>query len=191
MTSPIKVQTGVLQGDSLSPLLFNLIVNTLINTIKYEKVECMGYVYNGTLLPKRWFEFADTAIVTAFERDNQLLYNAFLKWSTRVDPIIRVDKCHTLGTKKSKTKSIQFQPFFTLKKERIPPVKLEENFNYLEKDFNFNMTCDEVKIELKSEVLKYILTIDKLPHKCRSKIDIAQRYVFSKLKRCFSIYNIS
>ena len=35
-TSPIKVQRGVLQEDSLSPLLFNLIVNTLINTIKSE-----------------------------------------------------------------------------------------------------------------------------------------------------------
>ena len=49
MTSPIKVQRGILQGDSLSPLAFNLIVNTLINTIKSEKVECMGYVYNGAL----------------------------------------------------------------------------------------------------------------------------------------------
>ena len=28
--------------------------------------------------------------------------------------------------KKSKTKSIQFQPFITLKKEQIPPVKLQE-----------------------------------------------------------------
>ena len=33
LTSPIKVRHGVLQGDSLSPLLFNLIVNTLITTI--------------------------------------------------------------------------------------------------------------------------------------------------------------
>ena len=47
------------------------------------------------------------------------------------------------------------------------------------------MNCDEVKTELKFEVLKYILTIDKLPLKCRSKIDIAQRYVFSKLKLRF------
>ena len=29
MTSPIKIQRGVLQGDSLLPLLFNLRVNTL------------------------------------------------------------------------------------------------------------------------------------------------------------------
>ena len=91
--------------------------------------------------------------------------------------------------KKSSTKSIQLQPFITLKKERIPPVKLEESFTYLRKDFNMNR--DEVKTELKSEVLKYILTIDKLPLKCRSKIDIVQRYVFSKLKWRFSIYNIS
>ena len=34
MTSPIRVHRGVLQGDSLSPLLFNLVINTHINTIK-------------------------------------------------------------------------------------------------------------------------------------------------------------
>ena len=44
---------------------------------------------------------------------------------------------------------------------------------------------------MKSEVLKNISTIDKLPLKCRSKIDIVQWYVFSKLKRSFSIDNIS
>ena len=52
MTSPIKVQRGVLQADSLLPLLFDLIVNTLINTIKSEKVECMGYVYNWCIVTK-------------------------------------------------------------------------------------------------------------------------------------------
>ena len=68
MTSPIKVQRGVLQGDSLSPLLFNLIVNTLTNTIKSEKVACMGYVYNCALSPKHCFQFADdTATVAALE----------------------------------------------------------------------------------------------------------------------------
>ena len=73
MTSPIRVHRGVLQGDSLSaqgdnlsPLLFNLIINTLINTIKSEKIECMGYFYQDCLRLKYWFQFADdTAIVTA------------------------------------------------------------------------------------------------------------------------------
>ena len=80
MTSPIKVQKGVLNGDNLSPLLFNLIVNTLINTVKCEKVEYMGCFYQGCLSPKHWFQFADdTAIVTALEKDKQLLCNVFIK----------------------------------------------------------------------------------------------------------------
>ena len=137
MTSPIKVQRGVLQGVSLLPLLFNLILNTSINTIKSEKVECMGYVYNGALQPKHWFQFAgNTTIATALERDNQLLCNAFRKWSTWADLIILVDKCHTYSMK-SKTKSIQFQSFVTLKKEQIPPVKPEESFIYLGKTLVF------------------------------------------------------
>ena len=58
MTCPIKVQRRVLQGDILSPLLLNLMVNTQINTINSEKVECMGYVYSGALSPKEWLQFA-------------------------------------------------------------------------------------------------------------------------------------
>ena len=49
-THPIKVNRGVLQGDCLSPLLFNMVINTLINTIKNKKVECLGYV-SDKLLP--------------------------------------------------------------------------------------------------------------------------------------------
>ena len=39
--------------------------------------------------------------------------------------------------------------------------------------------------------MKYILVIDKLPLKCRSKIDIVQQYVLSKLTWRFLTYNIS
>ena len=44
LTLPITIKKGVLQGHSLSPLLFNLVINTLINTIKQEKLNCIGYV---------------------------------------------------------------------------------------------------------------------------------------------------
>ena len=80
MTSPIKVKRGVLQGNSLSLLLFNLIFNTSINTVNSGKVKCMEYVYQGCLSPKHCFQFADdTAIVTALEKDNHLLCNVFIK----------------------------------------------------------------------------------------------------------------
>ena len=69
----------VLQWDSLSPLLFNLIVNTLINNVKSEKVECIGYVYQGCLSPKHWFQFTHSE---NWEKNNQLLCNIFIKRTT-------------------------------------------------------------------------------------------------------------
>ena len=86
LTDPIPVQRGVLQGDCLSPFIFNMCVNTLITTIVQEKVKCLGYMYENTLSPKHWFQFADdTGIATALESDNQLLLNVFTKWSNWAD----------------------------------------------------------------------------------------------------------
>ena len=43
---------GVLQGDPLSPLTFNLIFNTFIRYIKSEQFEQFGYRYNNILTPR-------------------------------------------------------------------------------------------------------------------------------------------
>ena len=121
-----------MQGDSLSPLLFNLIVNTLIQTIKNKKIECLGYSYHEALRPKHWFQFADdTAIVTALEQDNQLLCNAFTKWSSWADLSIRVEKCHTFGIKKSSTASVQYQPRILVNNKPIPPTDIDDNFTLI------------------------------------------------------------
>ena len=192
MTSPIKVQRGFPQGDSLSPPLFNLIVNTLIKTVKSEKVECMGYVYQGCLSPKHWFQFPDdTAIKTALEKDNQLLSHFFLKWITWADLIICMCKCHTFGIKKSQTKSEQFQPHITIRKERIPPIQNGKSFTYLGKNFNFSMNCEEIKNQLSNEIVKYVEKIYKLPIKCLHQIENIQCYVIPKLKWQFFVYNLS
>ena len=192
VTAPVTVRRGVLQGDSLSPLLFNLVINTLINTIKQDKINCIGYVYEGCLSPKHWLQFADdTALVTALENDNQYLCNAFVKWSTWADLIIRVDKRHVFWMKKVKTDVIHYQPYITIKKDRIPPTKESESFTYLGKDFNFDMSCKHIKQELSDDVHTYITKIDRLPLHPICKIEICQLYVFSKLKWRFSIYNLS
>ena len=71
ITNPIKVNRGVVQGDCLAPLIFNLCVNTLIKSIENEKVGCLGYVLEKILSPRHWFQFADdTAIITVLEGGN-------------------------------------------------------------------------------------------------------------------------
>ena len=74
--------------------------------------------------------------------------------------------------------------------ERVPPVEINESFVYLGNVFNFGNCFEKIKTELLTLVQFYITTIDKLPLKSVSKISIIQRYVYSKLRWKFSIYDL-
>lgn len=89
LTQSITVNRGVLQGDSLSPLLFNMCFNTLMQTIKQEEIKCLVYVITETKLTKQWLQFADdTIILTSLPSDNQMLLNLFSKWTAWADLVI-------------------------------------------------------------------------------------------------------
>ena len=187
MASLITVSRRFLQGDSLSPLLFNLVIKTFINTIKQVKINCMGYAYDGTLASKHWMQFADdTELVTSLESDNQYLCNAFVKWSSYASSyaglIVKVTKCHVFGIKKVKTDIIQYQLYITTNKVPIPPVRISKNYAYLGKDINISMDCGLGKQKLIKDVSCYLKKTDKLlPHPLQ-KIQICQLYIFSELE---------
>ena len=51
-TDQINIKKGVLQGDCLSPLLVNMVINTLIKSIDEERIRCIGYTFNYCLVTK-------------------------------------------------------------------------------------------------------------------------------------------
>ena len=124
----IPVGRGVLQGDCLSPLLFNLCFNTFIQHIKFDQYRQFGFSHK-LLNPIHWFQFADDAsVITSLETENQHLLNRFSLWCHWSDMIIRVDKCSTFGIKKAVTKSIQYLPKLFINNCVIPTAKLERRF---------------------------------------------------------------
>ena len=70
-TTPfLKIEKGVLKGDCLSPLLFNLCINSFIRTLQTKEFEQLSYRSNKLV--------ADDAIaISAIEYENQTLVNAF------------------------------------------------------------------------------------------------------------------
>ena len=136
LTPTIPVRKGVLQGDFLSPLLFNMCFSTFIQYIRQEKYMQLGFSSYDKLdclfKPIHLFQFADGAAgVTTNERENQLLLNFFAKWRTWSDMIIRVDKCVTFGIKKFSSCSLQYEPKLFINIEIVPTSNLVSPSNTL------------------------------------------------------------
>ena len=191
-TNFIQVTNGVLQGDCLSPLLFNMIINTFIQSLKQEKYKTFGARVLEGFAPRNWFQFADdAAAVTSLESENQMLVNLFSRWCNWADMLIRPDKCHIFGMKKSNTKSIQYSPKVYINNILVKSLKENESFLYLGRYFDFNMSDKEHQDELTSKLKEFMEKIDLLDIHPRNKLMIYQRYVLGKISWHLTVTNIS
>jgi len=187
----IPVSRGVLQGDCLSPLLFNMCFNTFIQHIKAPKYRQFGFSIKS-LNPIHWFQFADdAAVVSGLESENQHLLNRFSLWCQWSDMIIRVDKCSTFGIKKSSTKSIQYLPKLIINNDLVPTVKIGESFKYLGRYFDFDMSNMEHKTELINITNDLMTEIDTKNLHPKNKILLYSRYVLSKVSWHFTVADLS
>ena len=177
----ISVGCGVLQGDCLSPLLFNMCFNTFIQRIKCDKYRQFGYSFK-LLNPVHWFQFAgDATVISSQESENQHLLNRFSIWCQWSNMIIQVDKCSTFGIKKALIQSSQYLPKLLVNNKLIPAINIGENFQYLGRYFCFTMSDEKHKSELTSLVEELMTDIDSKPLHPKHKIMIYSRYVLTKL----------
>ena len=97
--------------------------------MKHEQYEQFGYKFMSYLTPRQWYQIAAAAaVISVLESENQILLNLFSRWCSWAAMIIRVNKCHSFGIKKSGTSSKQFILKLFVKNELIPPVKQDEYF---------------------------------------------------------------
>ena len=187
----ITVGRGVLQGNFLSPLLFNMCFNTFIQHIKADKYRQFGFMFNF-LNPIHWFQFADdAAVITGQDYENQHLLNRFTIWCQWSNMIIRVDKCSTFGIKKVLTKSVQYLPKLLINNGLIPTIQMGESFKYLGRFFDFDMSDQEHKSELMSLIDELMSDIDHKPLHPKNKLILYNRYVLSKISWHLTVASLS
>ena len=187
----IKVGRGVLQGDCLSPLTFNLCFNTFIKYISDSKFKQFGFSTNP-LCPVHWFQFADdAAVITGLESENQMLLNHFTRWCTWAGMIIRVDKCSTFGLKKTSSCSTQFLPKLIINHDIVPSIQINKSFRYLGRFFNFEMDNQEHMTELLETINDLMHKINNVPCHPKNKLMLYHRYVLSKISWNLTIADLS
>ena len=71
----------------------------------------------------------------------------------------------------------------------IPAVKLNDSFVYLQKEFCYNMSCENVNCDLVKRLSNYLEKIDILLLHSKHKINILTKFVYSKLRWDITIYH--
>ena len=170
----IKLIRGVKQGDPLSPLLFNIIINELLDELPEEiGVKMLNESINA-------LAFADDLILLAESKVGmELLLKQTIDFFTKRGMKINVKKCFSLRTGmtiKNRAPITITTPSFFINNALIPAINYESTFKYL--GINFN-PCGKLKSN--TTALQEIVNRLKLsPLKPQQKIHLLATYIIPK-----------
>jgi len=92
------VHSSVLQGDTLSPLLFNLVFDILMSTLVDPQLRSRGILWSDGQTHTLWNQFADDpAVIGDSWKDTQLIITFFQRWAAWADLPIRPAKSFAYG----------------------------------------------------------------------------------------------
>jgi len=129
---PIHVQRGVLQGDTFSPLLFNLVFDSLMSTLVNPQLLSNGVIWGDGKSQSLWTQFADDAAVIGDDRKStQLVITFFQRWAAWADLPIRPDKSFAYGVAQRDGRYQQILPNFQLNGLPIPTIAIGGHMTYL------------------------------------------------------------
>lgn len=142
LTNSISISTGIRQGDSLSPLHFNIVTNEIILAVKNRK---LGYKVGNYQIPIVCY--ADDAVLMADSEDNlQRLLMTIKESAERYNMIISIEKTKSLVASK--------QPIrckLCINNQSIEQVM---NFNYLGTPLSYHRDLNkEVATQANKEMI--------------------------------------
>jgi len=115
----------VIQGDTLSPLLFSLVFYSLISTLADLQFSSRGVLWGDGRTQSSWTQSADdAAILSDNNREAQLVLTFLQRWAAWADLTIRPDKSFAYGAAQRNSHYQQILPNFHINGLNIPPIVL-------------------------------------------------------------------
>jgi len=191
-TGPIHVQRGVLQGDTLSPLLFNIVFDSLMASLSDVRIQSHGVLWGDGVTRSLWSQFADDAAVTCDNlRETQLLLTYFQRWTAWADLIIRPDKSFAYAAAQRGGHYRQIQPTLLINGVVIPSIEDGGFMTYLGRRFPFASDLDIAKKLLLDSTSKALTFVDALPISPSQKCHALNLQLRAHLSFTLSHYRVS
>ena len=190
-TNAIHFALGVFQGCTLSPTLFNIIVQLALDSV--EQKQC-GYDFSSdpeTVLQSSAYA-DDVQFVTSLVEQNQCLLNifdSFLLWSQTMSA--RPNKCWSVALRKHASGSYhRFDPRLTISNEALQYLD-DGDFRYLGRPTNVKRSESRCRAEVEAQLSQWLDTINDLDLPATSKLWLYQHFVVSKLAWPFTSLDFS
>ena len=190
-TNAIHFALGVFQGCTLSPTLFNIIVQLALDSV--EQKQC-GYEFSSdpeTVLQSSAYA-DDVQFVTSLVEQNQCLLNifdSFLLWSQTMSA--RPNKCWSVALRKHASGSYhRFDPRLTISNEALQYLD-DGDFRYLGRPTNVKRSESRCRAEVEAQLSQWLDTINDLDLPATSKLWLYQHFVVSKLAWPFTSLDFS
>ena len=156
-TSTIPLQLGVYQGDPLSVVVFNTVINTMVDTI-HQRLD-LGYTITNTSHTINLLQYADDACLIAKDPAScQHLLQTVEQWLQWTGMRAKVPKCHSLAIQSSTGRLID--PSLTLSGQQIPFIG-NESIKFLGLTIEVPKNTDKARAEIKSRLLSMLQLVDQ------------------------------
>jgi hypothetical protein len=171
----VEILRGVKQGDPLSPLLFNLCLEPLIENIS--KKTSGIKINNESSIPV--LAFADDMVLLGEdEREAQSQVNELHRYLESLGMKISIEKSQTFQVVAKKDTWFIKNPEIKIGSNKIPEINPEEAFKYLGAKIGpwKGVHCGIIV----PEILSMVRRVRKLSLKPCQKIDLLMKYIFPR-----------
>ena len=156
-TAPIHLQIGVFQGDPLSVLVFNTVMNTLVDTITKQH-SSLGYLLTASSSRCNLLQYADdTTLLADSPSSCQTLLSTIEAWLTWSGMKANVPKCVCLAIQASTGKP--YDPKLQLNGESIPYIG-ESTFVFLGSPVRIHGSNSEARNDLSQKLTTLLNKVD-------------------------------
>lgn len=176
-TTPFPLRIGIFQGDPMSVIIFNLVINLFVEFIS-ENYHQLGYHFSGSQHCLPLLQYADdSCLVSSSEENGQVLCHATEKWLFWANMSAKVPKCRVLVLKRGK---LVPSPNVSLNNLVIPPVD-ESSFKFLGLPVSNTMTDSSHREIIRTKLKTMLSSVDSSLLKRKQKLSVYSKGVCPRL----------